>query len=397
MINESDRARGAHASCIRALYLYGRELAARAGEEAVCDFSLGNPSEPPPERVRDALADLVAHAPPKRLHGYTVAAGSEEARDAIAQDLNRRFAAGAGAADLFLTAGAAPALTAVLAALTVSPASEFAALCPCFPEYEVFAGVAGGRFVSVPAAPDFSLNLDGIAAALTPHTQAVILNSPNNPSGRVYDNESLHRLAALLTDASERFGHPVYLISDEPYRELLYTDAPYPWVPHCYPDTVVCYSYSKSLSLPGDRIGYVLIPPTVTDGKRLMQAVAGAARRMGHVCAPALLQHLIARVADVLPCLDTYRANRDLLYRSLTGMGYRCVPPDGAFYLFVRAPGGDGAAFSERMKQAGVLVVPGADFGCPDYVRIAYCVEPEVIRRALPHFRTAIEEIAETE
>ena len=392
MINPKAYRWGAEPSCIRELYHYGRDLARTHGEEVVCDFSLGNPMTPPPPAVLDAFRRFADHPDPREVHGYTVAGGDPSARWAIACDLNARFGASVGAEDLFLTAGACPALVAVFGALTLSPKSEFIAVAPYFPEYRTLVEAAGATFKAVPVkVDDFGIDLPSLAALITPLTQGVILNSPNNPSGVVYARETLCALASLLTEKSREVGHPIYLICDEPYRELVYDGTEVPYLPHIYPDTVVCYSYSQSLSLPGDRIGYVLVPPTATDARALYLAVAGAARASGHVCAPALLQRVVAACASVRPDLTAYERNRRLLYDTLTSYGYRCVYPNGAFYLLVEAPEGDGKAFSDRARKEGLLAVPGVDFGCPTHVRLSYCVSEDTVRRALPIFRRLIE------
>ncbi len=378
---------GTKRSCIRELFAYGQARVAEMGPEAVCDFSLGNPATPPPESVRNALTRLSWGADPMALHGYTSAEGALSVRRAIARDLNERFGGGVTEKDLFITSGAAPALTAVFSALTVSPKTEFIAVAPYFPEYGVFCGVGGASLKVLPAEKDFSISAEALAEAIGENTQGVIINSPNNPSGAVYSEENLRRVAEVLTQKSRELGHPVYLICDEPYRELVYDGEEVPYLPAIYGDTVVCYSYSKSLSLPGDRIGYVLIPPTVGEHDALYGAVAGAARGIGHVCASSTYQALIQECVGERPDLEFYDVNRRLLYEGLTQIGYECVYPKGAFYLFCRAPEGDGAAFSERAKKLGVLIVPGAPFGCPEYVRIAYCVSPETIRRSMPLFR----------
>lgn len=388
MINREAWELGSRRSCIRELFAYGRAQAQKLGEEAVCDFSLGNPATPPPEEVRSTLRALAQEADPMTLHGYTAAEGAAAARRAIADELNSRYQGDVRETDLFLTAGAAPALTAVFAALTVSPESEFVAIAPFFPEYAVFSGVRGAKLRIADAdRKSFQIDIQALDKVLTPATQAVIVNSPNNPTGAVYTRETLTALAQLLSTRAARFGHPIYVISDEPYRELVYDGKETPYLPGIYPDTVVCYSYSKSLSLPGDRIGYVLVPPACADHDALLYAVAGAARSIGHVCAPATYQKVIERCTGARPDLAFYDRNRRLLWEALTSYGYDCVSPDGAFYLFCRAPGGDAKAFSDRAKRENLLLVPGGDFGCPTHFRAAYCVEEAVIHRALPIFR----------
>ena len=390
MINQTAYALGANRSCIRDLFEYGRARAAVVGEENIYDYSLGNPSIPSPAAVDQTIREVLADTPSLQIHGYTSAVGDMATRQAIAEDLNDRYDAGVRAEDLFITCGAAPGLTAVFRALAV-PGAEILAVAPYFPEYKPFAENAGFTFKVIPPdVPDFQIQLDAVEAALTPNTAAIILNSPNNPSGTVYTRQTLTELAALLTRKSEEFGHPVYIVSDEPYRELVYGGVEVPFIPTIYPNTVVCYSYSKSLSLPGERIGYVYVPRQAADSVALYAAVAGAARAMGHVCAPSLWQKVIARCVHLRPDLKAYDRNRRALYDGLTALGYEVANPDGAFYLFVKAPGGDANAFSEKAKEKDLLVVPGDGFGCPGYFRLCYCVSHDMIRRSLPVFAELI-------
>ncbi len=390
MVNETAYALGANRSCIRDLFEYGRMRAALVGAENVYDYSLGNPSIPSPPEVNETIRQILSDTDPLLIHGYTSAVGDMDARQAIADDLNRRYQAGVQASELFLGCGAAPELTAVFRALAV-PGAQILAIAPYFPEYKPFAEMAGAEFrVVKPDVPDFQIQLDAVEEMLTEHTAAVIVNSPNNPSGVVYTRQTLTALAALLTEKSKAFGHPIYIVSDEPYRELAY-GVEVPFLPLIYPDTIVCYSYSKSLSLPGERIGYVYVPGRATDSHRLYAAIAGAARGMGHVCAPSLLQKVIARCTALRPNLAEYDRNRRTLYQELTAMGYEMAKPDGAFYLFIKAPGGDANAFSEKAKQQNLLLVPGDGFGCPGYFRICYCVSYDMIQRSLPVFRRLLE------
>ena len=391
MINPNAYALGANRSCIRDLFEYGRQRAAIVGEENVFDFSLGNPSIPAPPQVNDAIRALLSEMDSLQLHGYTSAVGDPAARRAIAEDLNRRYGVQTRPEDFFLGSGAAPELVSILKALAVDGA-EVLAIAPYFPEYKPFAEEAGLTFKVVPPdIPGFQIDLKKLEDMITPHTQAVILNSPNNPSGVVYTRETLCALAELLREKSLTLGHPVYIISDEPYRELAY-GVEVPFLPAIYPDTVVCYSYSKSLSLPGERIGYVYVPQEATDSRALYAAIAGAARANGHVCAPSLWQQVIARCAHLRPDLESYDRNRRTLWEGLTEAGYETAKPDGAFYLFVKAPGGDANAFSEKAKQLDLLLVPGDGFGCPGYFRVCYCVSYDKIVRSLPLFRQLIQE-----
>ena len=392
MYNEHAYQLGAQRSCIRELFEYGRQRAAIVGAENVLDFSLGNPSQPCPQEVTDAIADIVANTDPVALHGYTPAIGALETRQAIAEDLNERYDAGVRPEDLFITCGAAPALTSVLKALA-APDAEVLAIAPFFPEYRPFAETAGLKFNVVPATSHkLKLSTLLVEQHLTPNTVAVIINNPNNPTGMVTKEKLLRPFADMLRRKAAEYGHPIYLISDEPYRELVYEDEVVPFLPNIYDDTIVCYSYSKSLSLPGERIGYVYVPTMATQSKKLYAAIAGAARAAGHVCAPSLWQKVIARCAHLRPDLEAYDRNRKALYEGLTAFGYEMAKPDGAFYLFIKAPGGDANYFSEVAKKKDLLVVPGDGFGCPGYFRICYCVSYEMIQKSLPVFAQLIKE-----
>ncbi len=376
-------------SAIRELFEFGRKRASEVGAENVYDFSLGNPSVPPPELFTREMIRLLNESDPSALHGYTSAPGANETRDAIAENLNRRFGTSFTRRNLYMTCGAAAALTSILRALTIDSDTEFIAIAPYFPEYGCFAGTAGGKLVVVP--PDmekFQIDFSALEAAINAHTQAVIINSPNNPSGVVYSEETIRQLSALLRRKSGELRRPVYLVSDEPYRELNYTNQPVPFVTHFYDASILSYSYSKSLSLPGDRIGYVLIGNEMPDFDDVYDAIAGSARIQGYVCAPSFLQKTVAYAANanLMPDLTSYRKNRDALYEGLSAFGYRCMPPDGAFYLFLEAPGGDGDAFAEAAKSEDILIVSGRSFGCPSHVRIAYCVAYDTIVNALPGF-----------
>ncbi len=394
MVSKEMLALGSKRSVIREIFEFGRQRAKKVGRDNVFDFSLGNPSVPAPREVKDALLSLLNTRSSLELHGYTSAPGCDEARDAIAEALNRRFGTDFTRRNLYLTCGAAAALTSVFRALTLNKATEFIALAPYFPEYDCFARVSGAQVIVVP--PDmerFQINFDALEQAITENTQGVIVNSPNNPSGVVYSEETLVALADLLTRKSAKYHKPIYLVSDEPYRELRYDGKTEPFMTEIYPNAIVCYSYSKSLSLPGERIGYVLVGNEMDAFDDVCDAIAGSARMQGYVCAPSLLQLVAAACEneDVRPDLTSYRKNRDAIYGGLTEIGYRCVPPDGAFYLFVEAPNGDGDAFSELAKGEDILVVSGRGFGCPSFVRISYCVSYDSIVRALPGFRRLFE------
>ena len=391
MFNQKAYELGSNRSCIRELFEYGCRRAEIVGRENVYDYSLGNPSVPAPVGVEQAIREILDDTDSVQIHGYTSAVGDLGMRKAISDDLNERYDAGVKPENLFITCGAAPGLTAVFRALAVENA-EILAVAPFFPEYRPFAEAAGLTFKVVPPdVPDFQIQLTELEKMLTPNTCAVILNSPNNPSGVVYTRETLEALADILRKKGESYGHPIYLVADEPYRELSY-GVEVPFLPTIYENTIVCYSYSKSLSLPGERIGYVYVPEAAADSKQLYAAIAGSARIAGHVCAPSLWQKVITRCTSLRPDLRAYDYNRRMLYDALTSYGYEMAKPDGAFYLFIKAPGGDAAAFSEKAKQKDLLLVPGDDFGCPGYFRICYCVKPEMIEKSLPVFKALIEE-----
>ena len=393
MVNQSFYELGTAPSVIRQLFAYGLEQAKIVGKENVFDYSLGNPSIPAPKKVNESIHKIVDETDSIQLHGYSMAAGFEGPRQAIAADLSRRFGLEIHAGELFLTCGAAPALISVIKALLAEADSEIMVIAPFFPEYDPFITANGGKMVVVPADTEaFQVHLDEVEKRITPRTQAIIVNSPNNPSGVVYTEETLRGLAALLERKSAEYGHPIYIIADEPYRELVYGGVTVPFIPCLYKNTVVCYSYSKSLSLPGERIGYVYVPAFAQDSEAVYAAISGAARTMGHVCPPTLIQKVVELCAQEQPDLQAYDENRNLLYNSLREMGYECAKPDGAFYLFVKAPGGDAVAFSEKAKlEHNLLVVPADGFGCPGYFRLSYCVANDMIRRSLPAFRAMMD------
>ena len=385
---------GTHRSVIRELFEYGNKRKAEIGAENVFDFSIGNPNVPPPEAVKRELCRLLSEEDPVAIHGYTSAPGSAAARSAIAADLNRRFGTTFGPEHLYLTCGAAASLSVSLSAV-VERGEEVIIFAPYFPEYRVFIETAGGTPIVVPSREsDFQIDFKRLQEALTEKTAAVIINSPNNPSGAVLSAESLRQLSQVLSEAERRFGRRIFLISDEPYREIVFGGVEVPFSTQYYRDTIVCYSYSKSLSLPGERIGYVLVSPEMDGWEKVYAAICGAGRALGYICAPALFQHMLTACAGITADLSVYAENRALLYGALTEMGFSCVPPDGAFYLFVKSPEPDAKAFSERAKKYELLLVPGDDFGVAGYVRISYCVSTEQIRRALPAFKKLAEEYA---
>ena len=393
MVNQEYYTLGTAPSVIRQLFAYGLEQAKVVGPENVYDYSLGNPSIPAPKKVNESIKKIVDETDSIKLHGYSMAPGFEEARAAVAKDLAARFGLDVKASELFFTCGAAPALISIIKALIVDADTEIMAIAPFFPEYRPFVNANGGKLVVVPAdTKAFQIHLDEVEKRITKHTQAIIVNSPNNPSGVVYTEETLKGLAALLERKSAEYGHPIYIIADEPYRELVYGGVKVPFIPCLYKNTIVCYSYSKSLSLPGERIGYVYVPGFADDSHAVYAAISGAARIMGHVCPPTLMQKVIEYCAEERPDLVAYDENRNLLYNSLTEMGYECAKPDGAFYLFVKAPNGDANVFSEKAKLGhNLLVVPADGFGCPGVFRLSYCVSNDMIRRSLPAFKAMIE------
>lgn len=393
MVNQDFYKLGSAPSVIRQLFAYGLQQAAIVGADKVYDYSLGNPSIPAPAKVNESIKKIVDEMDSIKLHGYSMAAGFDTARAAVAADLSDRFGLDIKGGDLFFTCGAAPALISIIKAMLATPESEIMVIAPFFPEYRPFITANGGKMVVVPAdTKAFQVHLDAVEERITANTQAIIVNSPNNPSGVVYTEETLKGLAALLERKSAEYGHPIYIIADEPYRELVYGGVKVPFIPCIYKNTIVCYSYSKSLSLPGERIGYVYVPGFADDAAAVYAAVAGAARVMGHVCPPTLLQKVIECCATERPDLVAYDENRNLLYNSLIEMGYECAKPDGAFYLFVKAPGGDANAFSEKAKlEHNLLVVPADGFGCPGYFRLSYCVANDMIKRSLPAFKALIE------
>lgn len=391
MYNQTAYEMGTNGCTIRELAAYGAARAQIVGEENVFNFTIGNPSLPAPREVTDAVRNILDNMDNLAIHSYTSATGSLEARQAIAKDLNTRFGTDITPDELFLGCGASPELCAVFGALS-RPKGELIAIAPYFSEYEPFAQTAGCQLkVVAPDIPNFQIRLDAVEKAITPNTVAIIVNSPNNPSGVVYTRKTLEQLADLLTRKSAEYGHPIYIVADEPYRELAYDGVEVPFIPTIYKDTIVCYSYSKSLSLPGERIGYIYVPRQATDGEALYIAVSGAARSIGHICAPSLWQHVIARCAHLQPDLREYDRNRKALYEGLREAGYQVAKPDGAFYLFVQAPGGDSLAFCEKAKQKDLLVVPGEGFGCPGWFRLCYCVSYDKLLRSLPIFRALIE------
>ncbi len=385
MINETMYGLGNEPSAIRELFAYGMARKAEIGEDAVFDYSIGNPSVPAPEKVRETILQLMEEDP-VALHGYTPASGDPRVKQVIADYIAERYGVPATPGNLYLTAGAAAAIAISLAAIT-HPGDEVIVISPYFPEYKTWIDNAGCTIVEVSAAvPSFQIDTQAVADAITEKTAAIIINTPNNPVGAVYTAETLEALAAVLTAKEEELGHPIYLISDEPYREITY-GAEVPYVPCLYPHTIVCYSYSKALSLPGERIGYIYVSDLMEDAAEVSCAVAGAGRALGYICAPALLQRVIAECIDLPSDVDAYAATRALLTEGLAALGYEYVEPDGAFYLWVRALEEDAQAFSDRAKEFELLLVPSDSFGVGGWVRLSYCIARDVIERSMPAFK----------
>lgn len=391
MINQKMLELGTKRSAIRELFEYGRKRKAEIGAEGVFDFSIGNPSVPSPEAVTCALRELIDGIDPVALHGYTSAQGDASVRAAVAKAEAERSGEYVDPNLIYMTCGAAASLTITLHALC-NAGDEVIVLAPYFPEYRVFAEKAGAVVKEVPCLPlTFQLDFAALSDAITPRTKAVILNSPNNPTGAVIPAADLRILGNLLREKEAALGTEIFLICDEPYRALVYDGASVPYVPSFYSRTVVCYSYSKALSLPGERIGYILIPPVLPDGETVYAAVCGAGRALGFVCAPSLMQYAVARCTDAVADASVYEENRGILSRGLTEMGYSVTPPDGAFYLFVKALEEDAVAFCQRAKEYELLLVPSDSFGVTGYVRISYCVSTQQIRNSLPAFRALYE------
>ena len=377
---------GTARSVIRELFEYGRQRTAEVGAENVFDFSLGNPSVPAPAAVNETAIRLLREQG-DTIHCYTSAPGDTGARQRIADSLNRRFGEHYTADELYLTVGAAASLCCVFNGLTC-PGDEYILFAPYFPEYKVFIEGARGKVqVIAPEIEQFQIDFTAFEKAVNCRTKGVVINSPNNPSGVVYSRQTLETLAAILRAKEALYGHPIYLISDEPYREIAFDGVEVPWVPSIYQDTIVCYSFSKSLSLPGERLGYVLVPGEITDAQEVYAAVAGAGRSLGYVNAPSLFQQVTSLCCDMTADLAVYERNCKLLVTALREMGYHVAEPGGAFYLFPRSLEPDDVAFSQRAKDFDLLLVPGSGFGAPGHVRIAYCVQTERIERALPKFK----------
>ncbi len=379
MINETSYQFGAQPSAIRELFAYGQARKAQIGQDKVYDYSLGNPSVPSPPLVSATLKEL-ADLPAQQLHGYTAAQGLASTRTAIANNLNKRFGTSYSADNLYMTMGAAASLDASIGAIT-NRGDEVIVIAPYFPEYATWIAHAGAKCVEVLAREsDFQIDVDAVEKAITPKTSAVIINTPNNPVGVVYSCQNLCDFAQMLERKSKELGHSIFIISDEPYREIFFDSSNEPsWIPDIYANTLVCYSWSKSLSMPGERIGYVLVPDSVEDSKRVYAAVCGAGRALGYVCAPALFQMVIERCVDEPVNVEAYCKNRELLCEILDEIGFEYIDPQGAFYLWMKSLEPDAQAFSDKAKTHELLLVPSDSFGCKGWVRLGYCVSSDVI------------------
>lgn len=375
-------------SSIREMFEYGKKRAAIVGSQNVFDFSLGNPTVSPPTCVNEEICKLVRKSDPVSLHGYTSAQGDFETRKAIADYINGRYNTHFAADNFYITVGAAAALSMAFKALITSNTDEIIAIAPFFPEYKVFVNAAGATLKVVP--PDtvnFQIDFNALESMISVNTKAVIINSPNNPSGAVYNKSTIQRLADLLERKQKEFGNPIFIVSDEPYREIVYDDIEVPYVTNYYRNTLVCYSYSKSLSLPGERIGFILVPNEAYESKQLYAAICGAGRALGYVCAPSLFQKVIVKCIGKTGNIELYKNNRDLLYKGLTELGYQCFKPDGAFYMLVKSFEKNTENFCEKAKQVDLLLVSATDFGCPGYVRVSYCVDSDMIKRSFYAFK----------
>lgn len=386
MLNERMVALGTQRSVIRELFEFGKLRAAEIGPENVFDFSIGNPSVPAPEEVNQTAIKLIQDMDPVLLHGYTSAQGDAGVRKMIADSINSRFEMNIRPENLYVTVGAAAALCCCLNGLC-NPGDEVIVFAPYFPEYKVFIEGAGASMTLIPADIEaFQIDFDKFESAINANTKAVIVNSPNNPCGAVYSEETVKKLAVLLEEKSAQFGHPIYLISDEPYREIVFDNTAVPYLPKYYKNTLVCYSWSKSLSLPGERLGYIVVPDRVEDSELVYAAVAGAGRSLGYVNAPGLFQRVCAMCADLTADISVYETNRNILLKGLRDLGFHVVEPGGTFYMFPRTLDPDDVAFCEKAKEFNLLIVPGVGFGCPGHARISYCVQTEMIERSLDAF-----------
>ncbi len=381
-----------NSSVIRAMFEEGKRLAGIYGAENVYDFSLGNPSVEPPAQIKEALLQVINEESPNLVHGYMNNSGYEDVRAAIAEDINHKFGTAFHEDNIIMTVGAAGGLNVILKAI-LNPGDEVITFAPFFGEYRNYVSNFDGQLIAVsPNTINFQPNLIEFEQKLSPKTKAVIINTPNNPTGVVYSEDTIRELSDILNRKQKEFGSSIYLIADEPYRELVYDGVEVPYLTQYYNNTIVGYSFSKSLSLPGERIGYLVIPKEVDDYENMLQAANVANRILGYVNAPSLIQRAVAKCLDAKVEIEVYNRNRELLYQNLTAYGYQCVKPQGAFYLFVKALEEDDKAFAGKAKEHNLLIVPGSSFGCPGYCRIAYCVDYSMIERSLPKFEALAKE-----
>ena len=394
MISEKMAKMASGGSVIRAMFEEGKRLSAIYGKENVFDFSIGNPSFPPPGSVKDAIIDIITNEDPMYVHGYPANSGYPEVRRAIADSLNRRFGTAYTEGNIMMTVGAAGGLSCTMVTL-LNPGDEVICITPYFFEYNNYVTTPGGKVVTVPASAEngFMPDVDAIAAAVTPKTKAVILNSPNNPTGVIYPADLLRKYSDMLLEKGREYGTVIYTISDEPYRELAYDGAEVPWMPGCVANCIVCYSWSKSLSLPGERIGYVAVNPACREAETIVNMCGQISRGTGHNCPPSLIQLAVAQVIDRTADLSVYETNMKLLYDCLTRLGFSCVRPGGTFYVFPKALEEDANVFCQKALAYDLILVPGDTFGCPGYFRMAYCIDTEKVIRSLE----ALERFARTE
>ena len=391
MLPKKSLAWGRSKSCIRELAAYGTQRKAEIGAENVYDFSIGNPSVPAPAELDKAIYEVLAENSSTVVHGYTAAVGLPSLRKAIADDLNKRYDANVDPNLIYVTCGAAAGLVASTHGL-VCEGEEVIAFAPFFPEYRVFTESAGGKLVAVPPKADLQPDFEAFEKTINEKTKLVIINSPNNPSGVILTVESIEKLCAILRAAEEKYGHPIFVVADEPYRELVYDGSEVPCIHKHYKNSIICYSWSKSLSVPGERIGYLAVNSAMEDKELVFASLAGAARGCGYVNPPSMMQRVIEKCIGLTSDVSEYKKNRDLLYDGLKALNFDCVKPDGAFYLFVKTPVADAKEFSEQAKKYELLLVPSDDFGVPGYVRLAYCVSAETIKNSMPAFEKLAKE-----
>lgn len=392
MIADKMKALVKNSSAIRAMFEEGKIMAAKYGAENIYDFSLGNPNVPAPVQVKEAIIEEAEREDPIVLHGYMSNAGYEDVRQAVAESINKKFDTAFSAKNIIMTVGAAGGLNVILKTL-LNPGDEVIAIAPYFGEYNSYVSNFDGKLVVVsPNTETFQPNLTELEEKLTARTKAVIVNSPNNPTGVIYSEETIQAMAEILRKKQKEFGTDIYLISDEPYRELAYDGAEVPYLTKYYENAIIGYSFSKSLSLPGERIGYLVIPDEAADSEDVISAAGTATRILGYVNAPSLMQKAVAKCLDAQADVPYYDRNREDLYNGLKEMGFECIKPQGAFYLFMKSPVADEKVFCEAAKKQHILIVPGSSFACPGYVRIAYCVAHETIINSMPGFKALAEE-----